>query len=70
VVSFIPRLVYFWGENPVTPFVRRLGESQNRSGRCGEEKNLFSCSGIEQISDHSALTLVTILTKISKIQLD
>jgi hypothetical protein len=37
--SFTPRPLYFQGKTPRYPLDRRLGGSQSRSGRGGEEKN-------------------------------
>jgi hypothetical protein len=42
VVSSTPRQLYPWGMSPWYPLDRRLGGLQNRSGRCGIEKNLAS----------------------------
>jgi hypothetical protein len=39
MVSFTPRTLYHQGKSPWYPLDRRLGVSQNRSGRGGEEKN-------------------------------
>jgi hypothetical protein len=39
VVSFTPRPLYPQGKSPWYPLDRRLGGSQSRSGRGGEEKN-------------------------------
>jgi hypothetical protein len=46
VVGFKPLSLKPRGMNPQYPLDRRLGESQNRSGGCGEEKNL-ALPGIE-----------------------
>jgi hypothetical protein len=40
VVSFTPRPLYPRGKSRQYLLDRRLGGSQSRSGRCGEEKNL------------------------------
>jgi hypothetical protein len=39
VVSFTPRSLYPQGKNRLYPLDRRLGGTQSRSGRGGEEKN-------------------------------
>jgi hypothetical protein len=39
VVSFTPRPLYLQGKSLCYPLDRRLGGSQSRSGRGGEEKN-------------------------------
>lgn len=44
-VSFTPLLLYPQGRRPRYPLHRRLGRSQNRSDRYGEEKKVFP--GIE-----------------------
>jgi hypothetical protein len=46
VVSFTPLLSYPRGNSARFPLHRRLGGPQNRSGRCGGEKNL-ALTGIE-----------------------
>jgi hypothetical protein len=46
VVSFTLLPLYPLGKSPRYPLDRRLGESQSRSGRCGEEKHL-ALPGIE-----------------------
>jgi hypothetical protein len=39
------------GNNPWYPLYRELGDTENQSGRCGEDKNLLPLLGIEpQIS--------------------
>jgi hypothetical protein len=38
VISFTPRPLYLQGRSPWYPLDRRLGGSQSRSGRGGEEK--------------------------------
>jgi hypothetical protein len=53
VVSFTPRQLYPQGKNPWYPLDRRLGGSQNRSGRGGEEKNSQPLPGFEP-PDHLA----------------
>jgi hypothetical protein len=47
VVSFMPRPLYLQGKSPMYPLDRRLGESQSRSGRGGEEKNSQPPPGLE-----------------------
>jgi hypothetical protein len=47
MVRFAPRPVYSQGKSPWYPLDRRLGGSQNRSGRSGEEKNLQPLLGLE-----------------------
>jgi hypothetical protein len=47
VVSFTPRPLYLQSKSPWYPLDRRMDEPQNRSGRCGEEKNSQSPPGIE-----------------------
>jgi hypothetical protein len=47
VVSLTPRLLYAQGNSPWYPLDRRLGGSQSRSGRGGEEKNSQLSPGIE-----------------------
>jgi hypothetical protein len=47
VVSFMPRPLYPQGKGPWYPLDRRLGGSQSRSGRGGEEKNSEPPPGIE-----------------------
>jgi len=44
VVSFMPRPLYPQGKSPQYPLDKRLGGSQNHSGRGGEEKNSHSSS--------------------------
>jgi hypothetical protein len=46
VVSFTSRPLYPQGKSPWYPLDRRLGESQSRSGRGGEEKNSQPPPGI------------------------
>jgi hypothetical protein len=45
VVSFTLQPIYFQGKSPWYPLVRRLGGPQSRSGRSGEEKNIFAPTG-------------------------
>jgi hypothetical protein len=60
VVSFTPRLLYPHGKSPWYPLDRRLGGSQSRSGRGGEEKNSQPPPGIEpQNSDRPARSRYT-----------
>jgi hypothetical protein len=47
VVSFTPRPLYPEGKIPWYPLDGRLGGSQSRSGRGGEEKNSHSLPGFE-----------------------
>jgi hypothetical protein len=47
VVSFTPRLLYFQGKSPWYPLDMRLGGTQSRSGRGGEEKNSQALRGFE-----------------------
>jgi len=46
-VSFTPRLLYLQGNNPWYSVGRRLGGSQSRSGRDGEEEHSQPLPGIE-----------------------
>jgi hypothetical protein len=46
VVGFTPRPLYSQGKSLWYPLDRRLGGSQSRSGRGGEEKNSQSPQGI------------------------
>jgi hypothetical protein len=50
------------------PLNRTLVVPQRRSGRFGEEKNLFDLAGIQTL-DFPAHILVTILTELSRIKL-
>jgi hypothetical protein len=56
---FIPQ-----GTRPRYPLDRRLGGVHSRSGRCGEEKNIFLLPGMEPNS--SAFQPITILTELSQ----
>jgi hypothetical protein len=47
LVSFTPRPLYSQGKRTWYQFDRRLGGSQGRSGRGGEEKNSQSPPGLE-----------------------
>jgi hypothetical protein len=47
VVSFACRPIYLWGKSSQNPLYMRIAGLQIRSGRCGEEKNLFPLLGIE-----------------------
>jgi hypothetical protein len=47
VVSFTPRPLYSQGKSPWYPLDRRLGGSQSRSGRGGDEKNSQHLSELE-----------------------
>jgi hypothetical protein len=42
VVSFMPQVLYTWGNHPQYPLDRRLSGPQSTSGCYGEEKNLVS----------------------------
>jgi hypothetical protein len=52
VVSFMPRALHSRGKSPRYPLDGRLGGPQNRSGRCGGEKNL---PYLDSSSDPSAV---------------
>jgi hypothetical protein len=45
----MPRPLYPRGKSPRCSLYRRLGGSQSRSGRCGEEKHLFTLPGVEPL---------------------
>jgi hypothetical protein len=47
VVSFTPRTFHLQGKSPWYPLGRKLGGSQSRSGRGGEEKNSEPLPGLE-----------------------
>jgi hypothetical protein len=47
VVSFTHRPLFPQGKNPSYPLDRRLGGTQSRSGRGGEEKNSQPLQGLE-----------------------
>jgi hypothetical protein len=47
VVSFTPRPLYPQGKSPWYPLDRRMGGSQSRSGRGGEETGSQPLSGLE-----------------------
>jgi hypothetical protein len=62
MVNFTPLPLYSWGNSLRYALYGRLGESQSRSRRCVEEKNLLSLRGIEfQFLDHPARSLDTTL---------
>jgi hypothetical protein len=47
VLSFMPRPLYPQGKSPWYPLDRRLGGTQRRSGRGGEEKNSHPLPGLK-----------------------
>jgi hypothetical protein len=68
VVSFTTRSLYPQGKSPWCPLDRRLGGSQSRYGRGGEEKNSQPPPGIKtQNQDRPARSLVAILTELSRL---
>jgi hypothetical protein len=67
VVSFTPRPLYPWGKSPYSPFGRRLGGPQSRSGRRGEEKILDPTRNQTQTPLSSSLKPVAIPTTLSRL---
>jgi len=65
VVSFTPRPLYSWGKNRRYPLNRKLGGSQSRSGRYGEERN--PCLYRESNPGGPARSLVTVLTELPRL---
>jgi hypothetical protein len=64
VVSFTPRPLYPQGKSPWYPLDRRLGGTQSRSGRGGEEKNSQLPPGIEPYTHKYIHTYIHNLTKV------
>jgi hypothetical protein len=65
VVSVTPRPPYSQGKNPWYPLDRRLGGSQSRNGRGGEEKNSQPPPRIEPLNpDRPARILIVIQTEL------
>jgi hypothetical protein len=67
VVSFTPRPLNTRECNPRYTSNRRLSGPQSRSGRGGEEKN--SSPSRESNLEHSARSIITTLTELSKVKL-
>jgi hypothetical protein len=66
VVSFTPLQLYPRENNPWYALDRGLAGPQNRSGRCGDEKNLLSLPGIEPtFLCCPARTIVAVLIELS-----
>jgi len=69
VSSFTPWSRYPEGKELPAPWNRRLGEHQCRSGRFGEEKNVFLLPAIEPLFLHGlAHSLVSVPTELLQIQ--
>jgi hypothetical protein len=54
VVSFTPRPLYLQGKSPRYPLDRRLGGTQSRSGRGGEEKKFPAPTGNRTLEPRSS----------------
>jgi hypothetical protein len=64
MVSITPRLLYA-AKGPEYPFASRLGIPQIRSGRFGEEKNVFPLPEMEpQIEQHLAWSLTYVIPEL------
>jgi hypothetical protein len=67
MISFTPRPFYLWGKNHGHPLDRRLGGPHISSGCRGEEKNSNHCTCVELNPGRPARSLVSILTKLSRL---
>jgi hypothetical protein len=70
VVSFTPRPLYLRGKSTRYPLVRRLGGSQSRSGRGGEEEKSNNCPCRELNPNRPTRSLVSIQTELPRLQPD
>jgi len=66
MVTFTLRPLYPPGKQPRYPLDRRLGGSENRSGRGGEDEKILPCR--ESNRGRSARSLVTTLTELFQLQ--